>query len=305
MSITQIECFIAAFDYKSYSEAAKSMYKTPAALTKQVHSLENALDQKLFTQSKGVLQPTSYAMKIYDQSCKALAEYRKVFTLGIEEEAKRVNEIKLAIAAQPFRGNALPPYLEDVFKKEFPHIKLKIFTSLNGECAMAVKNDIAHAAFMMQASSGDLVLIESIYSFKPSIICSSEHKISRSESTHLKNLEGERVAIPIDVGFFYPKLLKALKQSGVKVSFEESGFDLESHKKFIESGGLIFTRPDPRLNKLYPDAKIIRVNDKSLEINVSMVSKNPDSPETKILAKFASSLSEEIAKRRQLKVGSR
>lgn len=305
MSITQIECFIAAFDYKSYSDAAKSMYKTSAAISKQVHLLENALGQQLFTQSKGVLQPTSYAMDIYDQSCKALAEYRRVFTLGAEEDAKQVKTIKLAIAAQPFRGNALPPYLEDVFKKEFPHIGLKIFTSLNGECEMAVKNEMADAAFMMPAKSSSLVLVENIYSFNPSVLCSPKHKISCSKSTYLKNLEGERVAIPIDLGFFYPKLLAALEQSCVKVHFEESGFDLDSHRKFINSGGLVFTRPDPRLNKLYPDTRIIRVNDKSLEINVSMVSKNASSPETKILAKFASSLSEEIAKRRQLKVEDR
>ena len=304
MSITQIECFVAAYEYKSYSEAAKSMYKTSAAIAKQVHSLEQDLDQTLFNQSGGILQATDYAKRTYIQACKALTEYRKVFTLDAEKLAENVKTIKLAIAAQPYRGNVLPPYLKQVFEREFPQVKLQVFAFPNSECEMAVSQKLVDAALAIPFEGSDLIRVKDIYRFMPSILCSPRHRFSKVESVSIKDLEDERVAMPIDIGTFYPKLKATLDEDKVNITLKETGYNLESHQEFIESGGLIFIKPDPRLKALYSDALYITISDRRLESSISLITDNPGSPKTRILASFASSLSDEIAKRKQLKVGS-
>lgn len=150
----------------------------------------------------------------------------------------------------------------------------------------------------------DLIRTKDIYSFMPAILCSPSHRLSKTKSVHLKDLNNEKIAIPIDIGTFYPKLISALAKTETTVAFKQTGYSLESHQKFIESGGLIFIKPDPRLEVLYPDMKTIMVADKSLESKISLMTKDSSSPKAKILTSFASSLSDEIAKRKQLKVES-
>lgn len=123
MTITQLECFIAAVENKTFFEAAETLHITQSALSKQIISLERELDLQLFDRSGRLAVLTIYGTQFYKDVPLVLSAYRKSL-----RNLKNIiqNKSSLSLGTLPFLTQYNLTAKLNHFQTEHPDIHLNI-----------------------------------------------------------------------------------------------------------------------------------------------------------------------------------
>lgn len=146
--------FCEVVKYRSFSNAAKSLYMTQPAISQAMMQLEEELGIRLFTRTpKGVI-PTKEGQILFEYANSAL-NLIDVGEKKIEESRNlMVGELRIGVGDTISRYFLLP-YLEE-FHNEYPNIKLRIINRTSLELCNLIKSghvDIAICNLPIEDSS--------------------------------------------------------------------------------------------------------------------------------------------------------
>ncbi len=125
LNSTQFEYFFTVAKYLNFSEAARQLFVTQSALSKQIATLEAELGFELFTRTKRYVRLTPAGTILYNE----LGDLRRTFQ-GIIDKAQEANkglsgELKICILDGLKLPNSLLAILSD-FESRYPNINISM-----------------------------------------------------------------------------------------------------------------------------------------------------------------------------------
>ena len=187
-NIRQLEAFRAVIKHGSVSRAAESLYITQSAVSKLIAALEEQTSLTLFERRSGRLQPTSDALKLFDQSDRIFSElsglHRKV------KQLKNKGNRNFAIGFLPALASQYSAEVCRLFSHRHPDIEISLVIGntpaikgmlLNRKLDVGVvATPIDHPSF-----TADPILSSSLVLIMP-----QGHSLADQESVHARDLDG-------------------------------------------------------------------------------------------------------------------
>lgn len=270
MQLNQIECFIATYECGSFAEAARRLFQSPAAVSKNVRKIEQERNLALFVPNSSPLQPTDIGSAFYEQALLVVRAVKGLEGVAPKEAGVDLPEAAVAIASQPLRGAAIPRSPLALFVRQHPATNLDVMPLANGECLNALDAGIVDVAFAI--GSGHFFGYESseIWNYQPHVLMAADNPLATQARLSLEDLTGSTFAMPYDLGQYYPTMKERLGQRA-NMRFKYVELSPKAHCAFLNEGGLILVTPDPLVKQLFPETASLPLSDPWATIHVRIV----------------------------------
>ena len=124
MTSSQVECFFAAAEYKSFTRAAQHLYMTTAAVSKNVLALEKELEVSLFWRGRGLtLTPAGTIL------LETMKRSRVTFSRALEEARSVTRELTGTLSIGFLKGQMLDDGFRAIlqaFERAHPRVELRV-----------------------------------------------------------------------------------------------------------------------------------------------------------------------------------
>ena len=124
-SIQAISAFVKTVSLGSFAAAANELNQTPAAISKQVKSLEKQLNTRLLNRTTRQLSLTEEGDYLYQRYCRALAQLDESNNWLESRREQIAGKLRVNVPLNIGRHRVLP--LMPKFKAAYPHIALELF----------------------------------------------------------------------------------------------------------------------------------------------------------------------------------
>ncbi len=125
MDSLQISCFIAVAQTRSFSRAARLLYKSQPVVSRQIIALENELGVKLFNRSARAVTLTDAGQIFYTRIEKISSDYSDLLETMRSTQSGFVGEIRIYVHSGHVYGSTLVPIVKG-FEKQYPNIKVRL-----------------------------------------------------------------------------------------------------------------------------------------------------------------------------------
>lgn len=258
--ITQLECFVAAARYGSFTEAAKCLFLSPQTVSKHVHDLERGLSVQLFERDGRSVAVTPTAQTLAAHATEVLDcidDFRKAARLRAAA-CPHAASAALAVAYSPHRGNVFCAADFDSFSASNPGIGLECTFRSSGTCLSALEERVVDAAIVLGSVDNPAFACIELCAPPVQVVVASGHPLARRRSIRLADLAGVPIAMPEDLRYCYRVILRAFQGSGVAPHFVPLEQSTWSHRAFLDGAcGALLAMPDPGLLSLYPRSVVI------------------------------------------------
>lgn len=192
MTFNQIKYFITVAECLSFTEAAKCLFITQPALSRQISAIEEELNTRLFVRSKKALKLTPGGVLLYNKLPHLLEEYN-----GIVEEARSANNGFEGILRLGFldiydiQGIISPVVYE--FQRKYPQIQVSMERGSLGLLPQKLYEDELDMILTYGFSLYDKpdLLVENVEEFRSCIMMPRNHPLAGKEGLKLSDLKDE------------------------------------------------------------------------------------------------------------------
>ena len=193
MTLNQLKYFLAVARCLSFTEAARSLFMTQPALSRQIQAMEEELGTRLFVREKKTLKLTPGGSVLYNGLPDFLRQYE-----GLMSDARNANRghegrLRLGILDIYDISDLLPPVVS-AFQKRYPQIRLTLERYSLGELPERLYDDrldiICTYGFSL-FDKPDLVTVN-VHRFDSCIMLSREHPLADKPDLKLEDLRQER-----------------------------------------------------------------------------------------------------------------
>ena len=125
MTSSQVECFFAAAEYKSFTKAAQHLYMTTAAVSKNIQALERELDVTLFWRGRQALSLTPAGALLLE----TMRRSRISFSYALEEAKALSRDVSGTLSLGFLKGQMLDDRIRSLileFEKNYPRAEIKV-----------------------------------------------------------------------------------------------------------------------------------------------------------------------------------
>ena len=186
MDMGNLSVFIAVYENKSMTKAAKTLYMSPQGLSKAIMRLESDLRIPLFVRSARGVQPTKYAQEIYPKA-KSLAEtLQSVSSEGAKSESYYVLNVCFSDGMIAYLG------LDFIkaFERAHPGIELQVSECSNKAIEDFLLSGEAEVGFLIGPVDNDAFQCSFFQSVPHVLIVSDESALAYRDAIDYKDLEG-------------------------------------------------------------------------------------------------------------------
>ncbi len=189
ITIQQIEALNHLVEEGSFSRAAKKMFLTQPALTKQIKNLEDSLGIKVANRStKGVsLTPGG---KIYLEYARKILKLRNEARDRILALAERNSGI-LHIGASTIPAAHILPGILSRFKKDYPRIQIKMQTSDSEKILDSILDSRLELGFVGKDTPNKKIHSEPFWKDRLALVVPENHPFRGKKSVTMKMLRRE------------------------------------------------------------------------------------------------------------------
>ena len=124
MTSSQVECFFAAAEYKSFTKAAQHLYMTTAAVSKNVLALEHELDVTLFWRGRSLTLTPSGTILL-----ETMKRSRSSFSRALEEARSLTRDLTGCLSVGFLTGQMLDDDIRALllaFERRHPRVELRV-----------------------------------------------------------------------------------------------------------------------------------------------------------------------------------
>lgn len=236
ISIEQLKAFVAVAELKSFSLAAKQLFRTQSAVSVQVSNLEILLDCQLFARANKTITLTD-AGEVF------LSYADKVF-LNLNHAAQAVADLKtkvsgrLVISTSDTTACYRMPILIQRYRRTYPEVEIIIKNATSLDTVEIIKSGGADLGVATLRNLPQGLDSRPLYQRGDCLICHPEHKLAKRRSVLLKDLEAYPMVL-LDKNCASRRILDAAcEQSKVnlEVSMELSSIEVVKSLVKINSG---------------------------------------------------------------------
>ena len=124
MDFTDFQCFVKICQYRSITDAAKSVFISQQALSARIKRFETELGASLFTRSKKGIILTDLGQQVYDSFSPIINDYDNALDRLRKRQASVAREI--IFSATPFVFDSLGPDILTSFSQKYTQYTLKL-----------------------------------------------------------------------------------------------------------------------------------------------------------------------------------
>ena len=193
MTLNQMKYFIAVARCLSFTEAARSLFMTQPALSRQIQAMEAELGTQLFVRDKKTLKLTPGGSTLYNRLPDFLREYEEMMT-----EVRRANrgyEGKLRIGIlDVYDATELFPPVVAMFGEKYPGIRLSLERFSLGELPERLyeeKLDLICTYGFSLFDKPDLMTVN-VQKYDSCVMLNREHPLADKADLTLEDLRQER-----------------------------------------------------------------------------------------------------------------
>lgn len=187
ISFEQMKAFRAVAEKLSFSEAAKSLFRTQSAISIQVSKLEDNLDQKLFHRSTKHIEMTPageillrYVERIFETVQEAQAAIR-----DIDQQVKGLLVISTSDTTACYR---LPKIFQE-YQQRYPDVDINIQNHTSPQTIEKVANNSVDIGIATIRNLPAHVSSKPLFQRKDVLICHPDHPLANRSEVMLKDLE--------------------------------------------------------------------------------------------------------------------
>ncbi|WP_050184520.1 LysR family transcriptional regulator [Domibacillus robiginosus] len=214
MDSKDLKAFLAVYDYKSITKAAKSLYMTSQGLSQLIKKLEQELEIKLFYRTTRGVDPTPYGDVFYEKAEGMLKDLASIKNLVKEKGAERKKVLSVA-STYGVLAYLTVDFLVD-FRNIYPDIDLdfqEMTDDIVEESIWSEKMDVGFLAGPIDVLKFDA---DPFTSHKHCLVIHEDHPLAAKDYIDYVDLENEPIAL-IGRAFrpYYNNMNRFLKR-GVK-----------------------------------------------------------------------------------------
>ena len=125
MTSSQVECFFAAAEYKSFTKAAQHLYMTTAAVSKNIQALERELDVTLFWRGRHALSLTPSGALLLE----TMKRSRLSFSRALDEAKALARDMSGTLSFGFLKGQMLDEHIRSLilkFEQDYPRAEIRV-----------------------------------------------------------------------------------------------------------------------------------------------------------------------------------
>lgn len=193
MTLNQIKYFIAVARSLSFTEAAKSLFMTQPALSRQIQAMESELGTQLFVRDKKTLKLTPGGSVLYNGLPDFLKQYDRLVDNARNANRGFEGRLRVGILDIYDISDLFPPVIDD-FMNANPGIQLTLERSSLGELPEQLYEDeldiICTYGFSL-FDKPNLVTVD-VQKFQSCIMLKRDHPLAEKADLTLADLRQER-----------------------------------------------------------------------------------------------------------------
>ncbi len=144
--IPYLGTFSKAAEVSSFTEAARALGLSQAAVSQRIHALEESLGTSLFRRQSGRVSLTDAGRRLYDHAQRILALYREARQDLTGLKAPVTGDLDLAASSIP--GEHLLPALLGAYRRNYPHVRVRVTVAGSRAVVAQVERGQAHVGFV-------------------------------------------------------------------------------------------------------------------------------------------------------------
>jgi len=262
MTMNQLKYFIAVARCLSFTEAARSLFMTQPALSRQIQAMEAELGTQLFVRDKKTLKLTPGGSALYNKLPDFLHQYDEMMTET--RNANRGFEVQLRIGIlDVYDASELFPPVVDAFQHNNPGIRLTLERFSLGELPERLydnKLDIICTYGFSLFDKPDLMTVD-VQKFDSCVMLNRNHPLADKPDLTLDDLRQERfVQLGIEAsGEGYQYITNLISRGGISpdVLYVDKNDDV---LLWVEMGGGVAITSDRTTEKYNPKVVVRELN---------------------------------------------
>jgi DNA-binding transcriptional LysR family regulator len=196
MSIEQLphlETFARAAERGSFTEAARDLGVTQAAVSQRIQQLEQHLDTPMFRRRGGRVLLTEAGHRLYPVAQRILAMHAEARRLVTGKAVPLTGELMLAASSIP--GEHLLPAALSRFQKKYPHVVVRATVSDSLEVLRHLEQGHAHLGLVGRRSDSPHLVFQSFACDQLVLVVPSRHRWARRKAVDLAELLAEPLVL--------------------------------------------------------------------------------------------------------------
>ncbi len=193
MTLNQMKYFIAVARCLSFTEAARSLFITQPALSRQIGAMEAELGTMLFVREKKSLKLTPNGSALYNRLPELLESYEQI--VAEVRSANRTYDGRLRIGIlDVYDASALFPPVVREFQQRHPGVRLTLERFSLGELPQRIyedKLDVICTYGFSLFDKPDMVTVN-VQKYNSCIMLRKDHPLAAKENLTLEDLARER-----------------------------------------------------------------------------------------------------------------
>ena len=190
MTLNQLKYFIAVARCLSFTEAARSLFMTQPALSRQIQAMEEELGTRLFVRDKKTLKLTPGGSVLYNGLPEFLKQYEEL--MGDARNANRGHEGRLRLGVlDVYDISELFPPVVSAFQRDYPQISLSMERYSLGELPELLyeeRLDVICTYGFSLFDKPDLMTVN-VQKFDSCIMLNREHPLANKPDLTLEDLK--------------------------------------------------------------------------------------------------------------------
>ncbi len=195
MTFNQIRYFLTVAECLSFTEAAKCLFLTQPALSRQVSAMEEELGTQLFLREHKTLKMTPGGSILYNRFKELMDDYNDAVADARTANLGYEGHLHLGFLDVYDISNYFPEILKE-FRNNYPHISLSLGRYSLGELITKLHDgslDLILTYGFSLYDQPNLVTVN-IQKFDSCIMLNVAHPLANKENLRLEDLTGERFA---------------------------------------------------------------------------------------------------------------
>lgn len=193
MEFRHLKTFARAAELESFTQAARCLELTQAAVSQHVAALEKELSVSLFERSRRAVHLTDSGRRLYDYARQILDLVEKVQQEIGTAEATISGTLRIATSTVP--AELVLPELLVEFRRLYPEVCESVTVSDSATAAASVEAGEADVGFVGEMPRSSRLRAKAIYSDELVPVVSSGHRLAQKKKMSLANLRREPIIV--------------------------------------------------------------------------------------------------------------
>ena len=268
MNLTQLNCIREIARAGNITSAARNLFRTQPAVSKQVKLLERELACKLFYRSGRKMLLTHEGELVY-RAALEIFERMRILEDALEA-AKATISGNIHIGCGPTTARHILPHLIEKYLERYPDVNFSITETDSERIPGLLKQGHVELGMCMKSFSDRALTFENLFTDRLVLTCSQRHPLSKKRRVTRKDLHRFPLIQYLE-GFFMQDLIreKLDPERGAHNIFLEMK-NTESIVSFVQKNLGIALIPSYLVRLLNPDDIVVKPLEKEINITFGL-----------------------------------